>query len=79
MDRFQGHFYNITSKNMEDTIGRHFSHMDHGTIKDLKIHILEFIGLDPDSAQSIKVRDRSELTWIHRLNTVEPRGLNLLD
>ena len=79
MDRFQGHLYNISTRNVDDTIGRHFGRNSHGTITDLKIHILEFIKAAPECTLAAKLRDKTELKWIHRLNTTEPRGLNLLD
>ena len=47
MDRFQGHFYNITSKNTKDTIGQNFNASDYHGIEDLEVHIVDFIYVHP--------------------------------
>ena len=79
MDRFQGHFYNVTSKNTNDTVGRHFTAPDHHGLDDFSISIVDFIFANPKSAQSQELRNLIELKWIHRLRTTAPLGLNVMD
>ena len=45
----------------------------------MTIHILEYIRLPKDTPRSNSLRDQRELVWIHRLNTLIPNGLNILD
>ena len=78
MDRFQGHIFDI-KHNKNTTMARHFhSHKDQ-TNPSMIIHILEYIRLPKDIPRSKSVRDNRELVWIHRLNTLIPIGLNILD
>ena len=77
MDRFQGHFYNITSKNTKDTIGQHFNQPDHSGLDDLEIHIVDFIHANPSSSQALNIRRKIERQWQHRLRTNAPQGLNI--
>jgi len=77
MERFQSHFYNV-NKGIHQ-IGRHFSASDHNGIEDMQIHILSFIRQPPESSQSISARNKIELAWINRMNTIAPLGLNILD
>ena len=77
MDRFQGHLYNITSKNTKDTIGHHFNQYDHQGISNLEIHIVDFIHAHPESPQAFNSRRMIERNWQHRLRTVAAQGLNI--
>ena len=78
IDRFQGHIFDIKHNN-KTTVGRHFhSHNDH-TNPSMIIHIIEFIRLPKDIPRSKSIRDNRELVWIHRLNTLIPNGLNIMD
>ena len=52
MDRFQGHFYNINSKNLRDTVGKHFNLANHHGIEDIEIHIIDFIHAHPNSVNA---------------------------
>ena len=45
----------------------------------LIISILSFIRAPPDTKAGQAERDQEEKRWIHRLSSVVPRGLNLLD
>ena len=77
-DRFQGHIFDIKHNN-NTTVARNFhSHMDQ-LDPSMTIHILEYIRLPKDILRSISLRDKREVVWIHRLNTLIPNGLNILD
>ena len=78
IDRFQGHIFDIKHNN-NTTVVRHFgSHKDH-IDPNMTIHILEYIRLPRDLPRSNSLRDSRELVWIHRLNTLIPNGLNIVD
>ena len=79
MDRFQAHMRNVTVNKVDDTIGRHFNVPGHHKIADMKIHILDFIHAHPESRKGTYLRNTIEINWMHRLNTIEPRGLNIMD
>jgi hypothetical protein len=76
-DRFQGHFYSITStkQNVDTTVRL----PDHRGLMDVEIHVLDFIHQGPRSASGLQIRNKIELHWIHRLRTPAPLGLNMLD
>jgi len=76
-ERFQNHFYNV-SKGIEQ-IGRHFNSLNHNGIEDIEIHILSFIKQPSNSPTATIARNKVEMAWIYRLNTVAPLGLNILD
>ena len=94
-ERFKMHFQNIksateskqpnTSKkskpkgSKEEPIGRHFSSEHHHGTADIIIHVLDFICAPPKSPPALSLRDHLERKWIHRLQTISPRGLNLAD
>lgn len=79
MDRFQNHYW-ITQKNDPTSdIASHFNSNGHEGIKDIQIHILDFIYLHPDSEAGCTIRDQIELNWIHRMHTSQPYGLNIQD
>ena len=48
------------------------------TIRLIRLY-LNFIHAPPNSRASQDLRDIEEKRWIHRLASVVPRGLNLLD
>ena len=79
MERFQAHMRNVTVNKVDDTIGRHFNLPGHHKIADMKIHILDFIHAHPECRKGAYLRNTIEINWMHRLNTLEPRGLNLMD
>ena len=62
-----------------DPIGRHFTDTYHSGLKDVRIHILQFIPAPGNSIPAKALRDDLERKWIHRLKTLSPLGLNLAD
>jgi hypothetical protein len=79
-DRFRSHYYSINNpKNLDTTVGRHFSQPPHKGVDDVSILVLEFIKAPPNSASAQRLRDEKELLWIHRLSTIAPLGLNSAD
>ena len=79
MAYLRGHFDKIQREITEDAVGGHFSSKDHRGTRDLRIQVLEFIKSPPESAYSLQVRLQKEKTWIHRLRTPAPTGLNIFD
>jgi hypothetical protein len=95
LERFQGHFYNVKmaldfyqSKNKpgknvgrapKDAVGMHFSRNDHNGTQDMKIQVLEFMHLPPQSERGKTLRLKIEKAWIHRLRCTAPHGLNIFD
>ena len=77
-DRFQGHIFDIKHHN-NTTVVRHFHSHNYQTNPSMIIHILEYIRLPRDIPRSKSIRDNRELVWTHRLNTLIPNGLNILD
>ena len=63
----------------EDPIGRHFTSTGHHGTSDITIHVLDFICAPSKSPPARKLRDECERKWMHRLQTLAPRGLNLAD
>ena len=81
LTRFNGHHYDI-SHNNDTTVSRHFNKCPHphpARFEGLSISILSFIRAPPDTKSGQAERDKEEKGWIHRLSSVVPRGLNLLD
>ena len=70
MDRLQGHF-NTVSKGTEQ-LGTHLNLPDHEGTKDMSIQVLAFIKQPSNSYNAQKARDKTELSWIHRLWTLAP-------
>ena len=79
MSRFQGHFDKIQREVSFDAVGGHFSRADHNGTKDMIIRVLDFIKESPDTQYSLFLRLKKEKTWIHRLRTPAPTGLNIFD
>ena len=79
MDCFQGHFYNVSKKSTDYSVGRHLNEPCHHGIDDMEIHILDFIHQPPESTGAAHLRNKIELNWIHRLKTPTPWGLNMMD
>ena len=80
--RFQGHFNDI-AHDRDTTVARHLNRCNtEGTIlksNTFTITILSFVPTPPESMASKIQRDRLEKRWMHRLITIMPEGLNLMD
>ena len=81
LTRFQPHYFDI-SHNNDTTVAQHFNKCPKNNTakcKGMEISILNFIHAAPNSRAGQEFRDMEEKRWIHRLSSVVPRGLNLLD
>ena len=76
-DRFIHHFSSIEKDDTEKSVSRHFNSIGHNGIKDMTIHVLEFIKKPPRSIQATNIRNRRETSWTHALRTLAPYGLNM--
>ena len=74
--RFSTHFNLIEYHSDTHSVSRHFNLPDHNGLKDVEIHILDFIHAKPRSNRAAQLRDTIETHWIHRLRTQAPIGLN---
>ena len=81
LTRFQGHYYDVTNHN-DTTVSRHFNKCPSSKpagYGGIEISILSFIKNPSNSKDGQYERDREVKRWIHRLATVVPKGLNLMD
>ena len=81
LTRFNSHYFDI-QHNSDTTVARHFNKCPRNNpakFDGLGISILSFIRSPPDTRKGQSERDTEEKRWIHRLFSVVPRGLNLLD
>ena len=78
IDRFQGHIFSIKYIN-NTTVARHIDSHSDQLDPNMTIHLSEYIRLPKDVPRSNSLRDSRELVWMHRLNTLIPNGLNILD
>jgi len=78
-ERFIFHFGNINNKRLHDPIGRHFSSAGHTGRKTLTIHIVAFIPAPYNSSVGKSLRDSSERSWMYKLQSIAPQGLNLAE
>jgi len=67
------------SSQKEEPIGRHFGSPNHHGTADITIHVLDFISAPPKCPPALALRDQLERKWMHRLQSISPRGLNLAD
>ena len=78
IDRFQGHFNDISS-GRDTTVASHFNTCtpsDSDKLSNIETTVLDFIKANPHSLTAGKQSDSKEKHWIHQLHTVVPRGLN---
>jgi len=78
-ERFIFHFGNINNRRLNDPIGRHFSSTGHTGRKTLTIHIVAFIPAPYNSTVGKSLRDNLEKTWMYKLQSIAPQGLNLAE
>ena len=81
LTRFNSHFFYITHNN-DTTVAIHFNKcppQNPAKTDGLRISVLSFIQSPPDTRAGQTERDVEEKRWIHRLSSVVPRGLNVLD
>ena len=81
LTRFQGHFFDITHNN-DTTVARHLNSCppnNPSPLDGFEITVISFIPSHPDSRDAKQHRDREEKRWMHRLQTITPLGLNLMD
>ncbi len=74
--RFSTHFNLIENNSDTHSVSRHYNLPDHHGLKDVEIHIVDFIHAKPRSTRASTLRDTIETNWIHRLRTQAPLGLN---
>ena len=77
--RFVAHFYLIGHKKTEHEVSRHFNAHDHRGIHDVEIHVLEFIKNDAQRPETKSLLLKAEYSWIQRLRTQIPLGMNTID
>ena len=77
--RFHAHFFSIRHHKQTDAVDLHFSGLDHNWTKDVRINVLEFSKLPPQSNEALDLRFKIEKYWIHKLMCPAPRGLNIMD
>ena len=78
-ERFKSHFYQISHDPKKTEVSRHFNRKDHSQLKDVQIHILEFIHSNTERAETKDKRLHREFDWIHRMRSQIPKGLNSID
>ena len=81
LTRFQGHIFDIAHDN-DTTVARHSNRCppeSPSLVQGMTIDIATFIPSPHDTRESKTMRDREEKRWMHRLQTITPFGLNLLD
>ena len=74
------HFRNVTQNNtLVYSVGRHFIEPGHKGIPDMVVHVyvLQFATGHPDRDRSMTDRLDLEQTWICKLRTKIPDGLNV--
>ena len=77
-DRVREHLYGI--KTQKDTdVSYHFNTNGHRGKRDMKVYIIDFIHAHPESRRAQILRNTIEFSWIQRLKTFAPNGMNVLD
>ncbi|XP_063077568.1 uncharacterized protein LOC134467623 [Engraulis encrasicolus] len=74
--RIAEHKASIRNGNMEYAIARHYKDRNHGSATTLRFVGIERVMPNPRGGDLIKQLLKREAHWIHKLNTVEPHGLN---
>ena len=79
MDRLMEHFRNIRQNCPTHIVGRHYNLQGHNGLQDVRVLILDFIPVHPESTAAAQIRDSAERKWIFCLRSQVPIGLNLFD
>ena len=78
--RLYEHSRNVRKKKLDDPIGAHFNSPGHsGGNTQIKSYILAFITKPPKSEEANKMRKKFENSWVYKLRTSIPYGLNSKD
>ena len=79
VERLREHIRNINQETQIHIVGRHFNEPDHTGTQALEVQVLNFAKGHPDSKTSLQMRLELESTWIKRLRSFVPAGLNLMN
>ena len=79
MQRFQGHWTDIKSRNPKTDVGRHFTQRDFKGGDDMELFVVDFIHAHPTTEFALSLRNEIEFHWIQRLRTMVPHGINTMD
>ena len=71
--RFHAHSFNVRHHKQTDAVGLHLSRLDHIGTKDVRINVLEFIKLPPQSNKALDLRLKIEAYWIHKVRCLPPK------
>ena len=77
-DTFQGHLFDI-KHNANTTVARHFASHHMISRPEFTIHIMEYIKMPKFVSMLSTVRNRREMVWMHRVDTLIPNDLNMLN
>ena len=77
--RFPEHFGKITKNESESKIAIHFNSAFHKGLDDVEIYVVDFVYAAPHTDKAKYLRDLLEFSWIQRLHTNAPIGLNVMD
>ena len=78
IDWFQGHLFDL-KHNVSTTVTRHFASHNLTSNPEFTVCMLKYIKLPKSIPRSSSIRNTREIALIHRLNTLRPNGLNILD
>ena len=78
--RIKEHIGDMDHKRYDKSeVAYHFNRPDHNKHHDMKVYILDFIYEHPESKRGTKLRKSIEFSWIQRLKTLVPMGMNILE
>ena len=78
-ERFKSHFYQIVHDREKTEVSRHFNQGTHEALKDVEIHVLDFVRASTYRTDTKDKRAQLEFDWIHRMRSQIPKGLNSID
>lgn len=74
--RLNNHCYSIRKGRIDLPVPKHFSELQH-TERDVKFMLLQHIPQPSRGGDRLTLLKKCELSWIYRLNTLKPHGLNV--